>query len=74
MMNAHSRHVVSQDSPRPVLAKKAYASPVLYHYGDIRDLTMGPSFGTGESGAPLTYYAPGGQGGWQPPDTSGSLP
>lgn len=35
--------------------RKQYSRPVLHHYGDVRDLTMGTSeLGTGESGSANT--------------------
>jgi hypothetical protein len=33
-------------------ARKAYHSPRLIRYGDVRDVTLGPSPGLGESGNP----------------------
>ena len=32
-----------------------WTKPVLSSYGDVRQLTMGPTPGTGESGSPLIY-------------------
>jgi hypothetical protein len=32
--------------------RKPYESPRLVRYGDVRDVTLGPTPGTGESGAP----------------------
>jgi hypothetical protein len=32
--------------------RKAYESPCLVRYGDVRDVTLGPSPGVGESGNP----------------------
>ncbi len=34
-------------------ACKAYEAPVLVHYGDVRDVTLGPTVGIGESGNEL---------------------
>lgn len=34
-------------------SKLAYESPVLIHYGDVRDITLGPTVGIGESGNEL---------------------
>ncbi|WP_170132106.1 lasso RiPP family leader peptide-containing protein [Arenicella xantha] len=31
-------------------ARKPYQKPVLTCYGDVRDVTLGPTFGGGESG------------------------
>lgn len=33
--------------------QKAYEAPVLLHYGDVRDITLGPTPGIGESGNEL---------------------
>lgn len=38
-------------------AKKQYSSPHLVSYGDVRDLTLGPSPGVGESGNPAVFRA-----------------
>ena len=39
-------------------AKKApYRKPVLTEYGDLRDRTLGPSPGIGESGNPAVFRA-----------------
>ena len=40
-------------SPEPI-RKKAYSRPRLWHYGDLRSLTLGGSPGTGDSGAVYT--------------------
>ena len=40
------------------LAKKAYEKPVLIAYGDVRDITLGPTVGEGESGAALFLRVP----------------
>jgi hypothetical protein len=36
------------------LPKPAYVSPVLTSLGDVRDVTLGGSPGSGDSGAPAT--------------------
>lgn len=42
-------------------AVKAYEKPVLIAYGDVRDITLGPTFGEGESGCAFLYRSgPGG--------------
>ncbi len=33
--------------------KKGYETPVLAYYGDVRDVTLGPTVGIGESGNEL---------------------
>lgn len=38
-------------------AKRPYAPPRLVRYGDVRDVTLGPSFGSGESGNPTFLRA-----------------
>lgn len=38
----------------PVTGRKPYAPPKLENLGDLRDITLGGSFGSGESGAPRT--------------------
>ena len=35
--------------------KKPYQKPRLIHHGDVRDVTMGPTPGIGESGAPSNF-------------------
>jgi hypothetical protein len=40
---------------RPAQDKKPYSTPKLQIYGDIRDLTLGPTPGNGESGNVLVY-------------------
>ncbi len=35
--------------------RKPYDPPRLVRYGDVRDVTLGPSPGTGESGNPLLF-------------------
>jgi len=37
---------------------KAYQTPVLVAYGDVRDITLGPTNGEGESGAALFFRVP----------------
>ena len=40
---------------------KAYEKPVLLSYGDVRDITLGPTIGEGESGCAFFYRSgPGG--------------
>ncbi len=42
--------------PAPVLAaSKRYQKPHLIHHGDVRDVTMGPTPGPGESGNPTIF-------------------
>ncbi len=43
-----------QAAPAP---KRPYQPPHLIVYGDLRDLTMGPSTGSGESGNPTIFRA-----------------
>jgi hypothetical protein len=43
-----------QDAPSSAV-RKPYVTPALVLYGDVRDVTLGPSPGTGESGNPLTF-------------------
>jgi hypothetical protein len=38
-------------------SKKKYSKPDLEKLGDLRSLTLGPSPGAGDSGAPLTRLA-----------------
>ncbi|MCH9649839.1 MAG: lasso RiPP family leader peptide-containing protein [Deltaproteobacteria bacterium] len=38
-----------------VVQKRPYSPPVLEVFGDIRDVTLGPSPGVGESGAPSMF-------------------
>ena len=39
-----------QDIAGQEIAVKAYEKPVLIAYGDVRDVTLGPTAGLGESG------------------------
>lgn len=39
-------------------ASKAYEKPILVSYGDVRDITLGPTNGEGESGAALFFRVP----------------
>lgn len=39
------------DQPAP----KRYQKPRLIHHGDVRDVTMGPTPGPGESGNPTVF-------------------
>lgn len=39
----------------PKASKRFYSPPVLEIFGDIRDVTLGPSPGVGESGAPVMF-------------------
>ena len=34
---------------------KSYEKPVLVFYGDVRDITLGPTFGSEESGCSAIY-------------------
>lgn len=38
-------------------ARRPYRAPTLTPFGDVRDLTLGPTPGIGESGAPLVFRA-----------------
>ena len=42
----------TEASPPPA---RPYVRPILTRFGDVRDLTMSSSPGTGESGYPLLY-------------------
>jgi hypothetical protein len=46
--------VVEQTQDGPA-SKKVYLPPRLVRYGDVRDVTLGISGGTGESGAPGAF-------------------
>jgi hypothetical protein len=48
----------SVPSAQCVQAKKRYAKPRFEALGDVRDLTLGPSPGSGESGTPRTHKNP----------------
>jgi hypothetical protein len=43
----------------PLSRRPLWARPTLVVHGDLRELTMGPTPGQGESGAPLVLLAPG---------------
>lgn len=66
-MNKHNEKVKSgvaecqsADSIRSEneLINLAYEKPVLIAYGDVRDITLGPSPGFGESGAGVFFLQP----------------
>lgn len=44
---------------RPPSRRPLWAQPTLVVHGDLRELTMGPTPGGGESGQPLVLRAPG---------------
>lgn len=46
----HDQIVVENPSKN---AKRKYNTPVLIEYGDVRDVTLGPTVGIGESGNEL---------------------
>ncbi len=46
----HDQHVVEAPSSN---RKRRYKAPVLIEYGDVRDVTLGPTVGIGESGNEL---------------------
>ncbi len=50
-------HGGGSDRATLTLRKKRYQSPCLIIFGDVRDLTLGPSAGIGESGNPLVFKA-----------------
>ena len=41
-----------------VLSPKPYEAPELISYGDVRDITLGGTFGFGESGAGFSLFEP----------------
>ena len=43
---------------KPVTRKK-YTKPVLSLFGEVRDITLGPTAGLGESGNPTIFRPPG---------------
>ncbi len=40
---------------RSLPERRPYSAPVLEDFGDVRDITLGPSPGVGESGAPTMF-------------------
>jgi len=70
-MNKNNRQVeedyfLQSESDRPVIKQESikasasdeYEKPVLICYGDVRDITLGPSPGFGESGAGVFILQP----------------
>lgn len=55
-------HSLNDDDVLNGCEPKIYEKPVLISYGDVRDITLGPTFGEGESGCAL-FYESGGSGG-----------
>ena len=51
---AGQRGAHSFDRYHPIKSK--YCRPTVTALGDVRDLTLGPTRGLGESGDPLTYW------------------
>lgn len=51
---AHSEIQRDQATESKVIERKSYESPALTPLGDVRDLTLGGSPGTGDSGDPGT--------------------
>lgn len=49
------RKLSIQSTRRTLVKKKVYSSPSLRNLGTLRDLTLGPSYGGGESGHPRTF-------------------
>lgn len=49
-------HEMQSEGPEKP-ARKSYHRPTLTLWGDLRDLTMGPSPGIGESGNPALFKA-----------------
>ena len=50
-LDCHYGDTVDQASDRlSALVKKPYQAPNLISYGDVRDVTLGPTTGFGESG------------------------
>lgn len=47
------------ETTAPAEHRRPYRAPRLTLYGDVRDLTMGPSDGIGESGMPLLFRVSG---------------
>ncbi len=65
-MNAGDAAVESQsDSNQESNGARPYEKPELIFYGDVRDVTLGPTFGTGESGCEGVFRV--GPGGCPPP-------
>lgn len=46
----------SIQEPSAISEKRSYRSPHLWLLGDVRDLTLGPTIGKGESGFPELYW------------------
>ena len=47
-------------APEERAPRRPYRTPVLTRFGDLRDLTLGGSPGTGESGMPFNFQPLGG--------------
>lgn len=45
----------AQTEPRVAEPRRAWVRPRLEHYGDVRQLTLGPTPGVGESGNPAIF-------------------
>jgi len=65
-MNAGDSGIVSQSKSNKLEANnRPYEKPELVFYGDVRDVTLGPTFGGGESGCEGIFRV--GPGGCPPP-------
>ena len=53
-----NRVKIGAASEQETKAVKAYESPELICYGDVRDVTLGPTVGTGESGCEVLAVGP----------------
>lgn len=50
--------VVKNQIENNIETSESYEKPVLVCYGDVRDITLGPSPGFGESGAGVFFFRP----------------
>ena len=63
IMNIVNKQANKNDKPEILNNKESgavleYQKPVLISYGDVRDITLGPSPGFGESGAGVFFLQP----------------
>ena len=63
IMNIVNKQANKNDKPKILNNKESdavleYQKPVLISYGDVRDITLGPSPGFGESGAGVFFLQP----------------
>lgn len=58
VMNGGQQLSIENDAAVDGEAPKEYEKPTLIAYGDVRDVTLGPTIGEGESGNAVIFRVP----------------